>query len=242
MSSPGHGRPALTLVGAFVVAFASSRCAAPPDAPITVPAPVAGKASDPVADPDPTRESGLVGLDGRPPIRDRFDRARETLAEWAKRPQYSRCVGSIEESSPWLAFLRARVPDPATITLFRVHAIVNPQHPDAGGALREDRRVLARVGDARLYDAWNTGDIVDFAEAARVTLATESDVRALFHADYDPLMEVVRDGDDASRFRLHRATSGVPDPQIWQLLTLDADRVPKSLEPIDSLPSAAWNR
>ncbi len=168
------------------------------------------------------------------PVSDRFIDACRTLAEWAKRPHYTRCVGWSEERSPRLDFLRARVAVPEGVTLFHFHAVCDPNHPDAAGALLEDRYLLARVGDAHLYDLFLPDDLVAFAAAERLALRSAADVRALLGADHDPLLTVEPDRRDAHRFRVVRAFSGRDLPPSTRILVLDDAGVPQRLEPASS--------
>lgn len=166
----------------------------------------------------------------RAPVDDRFVDARRTLAEWAKRPLYARCIGWSEEKSPRLEFMRARVAHPEAITLFHFHAVCDPNHPDAAGALLEDRMLLARVCDSRLYDLWNADDLVAFAAAERLPLKDAAELRAFFGADHDPLLTVEPDGNDAHRWRLVRAFSGRDLPPTVRFVVLDEANVPQRIE------------
>lgn len=166
----------------------------------------------------------------RAPVNDRFVEAHRTLAEWAKRPHYTNCVGWSVEKSPRLAFMRARVAHPEAITLFHFHAVCDPNHPDAAGALQEDRTLLARGGDARLYDVWNAEDLVAFAAAERLPLKDAAGLRTFFGADHDPLLTVEPDGSDARRWRLVRAFSGRGLPPTVRIVVLDEASVPQRIE------------
>ncbi|MBL8842261.1 MAG: hypothetical protein JNL90_12120 [Planctomycetes bacterium] len=204
----------------LVLAGAACRQAAPPTAPPA--APVAG--APVVVDAAPFE------LDGRPPLNDRFVEARRTLAEWAKRPHFTRCIGFAEETSARLEFVRARVARPEVVTLFHFHAVCDPNHPDAAGALLEDRMLLARVCDARLYDLWNADDLVAFAAAERLPLKDAAEVRAFFGADHDPLLTVEPDGRDARRWRLVRAFSGRDLLPTVRVVVLDDAGVPLRID------------
>ncbi len=186
--------------------------------------------ADPPAAPLPAVAAAPFELAGRAPLDDRFVEARRTLAEWAMRPHYTRCIGWAEERSPRLDFMRARVAGPDAITLFHFHAVCDPNHADAAGALLEDRMVLARAGDSRLYDLWNADDLVAFAAAERLPLKDAAELRGFFGADHDPLLTVEPDGGDARRWRLVRAFSGRDLPPAVRVVVLDEASVPLRIE------------